>query len=317
MKKKNIIALILICVLMTGVISCGKADNSQTAEPAAKETVEEVKEEAKEEAQETSEEKAEEVSEEKAEETAGKETGKPEEPGEVLICLPEDRVMGTSFEIWNSLIEPLREEGIELQTQMYSDQQMLKSFMEMNLPTLVVSYEEPEDAGIIAYTLCIPYNLYSEEYSTPEELAEANAFVGLPDDFRYNMRLQILLEAAGLLTLKNGPSPELEQGDYEAHFETYVFDGDIQNNKWAEYFDAVVGYGYAEAYQPIFTDPNNDNEEYWQKLYCRTEDTQDPEKLDVYEKVVKAFQSENVREILKETIFTPAGWDQDLISQYR
>ena len=323
MKKKNIIALILVCILMTGLISCGKTDNSQTSKPAAGEKAEEAKEEAKEEAQETSDEKEEasdekaKTSDEKAEETAGKETGKPAVPAEVLICLPEDRVMGTSFEIWNSLIEPLRAEGIELQTQMYSDQQMLKAFMEMNLPTLVVSYEEPEDASIIAYTLCIPYNLYSEKYSTTKEMADAKAYVGLPGDFRYSMRLQAFLEAAGLLTLKNGPSPELEQGDYEAHFETYAFDGNVQNDDWMDYFDAVVGFGYTEAHEPIFTDPNNDNEEYWQRLYCRTEDTQDPEKLDAYEKIVKAFQSENVREILKETIFTPAGWDQDLISRYR
>ena len=153
MKKKNIIALILVCILMTGLISCGKTDNSQTSKPAAEEKAEEAKEEAKEEAQETSDEKEEasdekaKTSDEKAEETAGKETGKPAVPAEVLICLPEDRVMGTSFEIWNSLIEPLRAEGIELQTQMYSDQQMLKAFMEMNLPTLVVSYEEPEDGA--------------------------------------------------------------------------------------------------------------------------------------------------------------------------
>ena len=95
------------------------------------------------------------------------------------------------------------------------------------------------------------------------------------------------------------------------------FEGNVQNDDWMDYYDAVLGFGYTEAHQPIFTDSNNDNEEYWQRLYCRTEDTQDPEKLDAYEKIVKAFQSENVREILKGTIFTPAGWDQDLISRYR
>lgn len=308
MKKKNIIALIMICVLMTGLISCGKADNSQSAEPAAKETAEE----AKEEAQETSDEKAE-APEEKSEEETGESAG----PVEVMVCIPQDIALETTMKIWASITEPLKAEGIEVQTQMYPDQQVLKAFMETGLPTLVVAYAEPEDTSAIAYTLCIPYNMYSEDYSTPEELAEAKAFVGLPGDFRYNMRLQAFLETAGLLTLNNGPSPELEQGDYEAHFETYVFDGNVQNDDWTEYFDAVVGYGYTEAHEPIFTDPNNDNEEYWQKLYCRTEDTQDPERLDAYEKIVKAFQSENVREILKETIFIPAGWDQDLISRYR
>lgn len=317
MKKKNIIALIMVCVLMAGLVACGKADNSQTSKPAAEEKVEEAKEEAKEEAQETSDEKTEEVSEEKAEETAEKEAGKPAEPVEVMVCLPEDMAMGTTFEIWNSLIEPLKAEGIELQTFMYTDQQVLKSVMDMGLATLVVAYKEPEDTSIIAYTLCIPYSLYSEKYSTTEEMADAKAVVGLPYDFRYDVRLQVFLEAAGLLTLNNGPSPELEQGDYEAHFESYAFDGNVRNDDWVDYFDVVLGYGYTEAREPIFTDPNNDNEEYWQKLYCRTEDTQDPGKMDAYEKVVKAFQSENVREILKNTMFTPAGWDQDLISQYR
>jgi len=311
MKKKNIIAMIMICILMAGLIACGKADNSQTSKPAAEEKAEKT-EESKEEAQETSDEKAE-APDEKPEETAGESA----EPVEVMVCLPQDAAMGTTFEIWNSLMEPLKAEGIELQNQMYTDQQSLEAFMGIGLPTLVVAYEEPEDASAIAYTLSIPYNLYSEKYSTPEELADAKAYVGLPGDFRYNMRLQAFLEAAGLLTLKNGPSPELEQGDYEAHFETYAFDGNVQNDDWMDYYDAVLGFGYTEAREPIFTDPDNDNEEYWQKLYCRTEDTQDPERLAAYEKVVKAFQSENVREILKKTIFAPAGWDQDLISQYR
>ena len=313
MKKKNLIALIMVCVLISGLIACGKADTSQTAKPAAEETVEE---EDKEDAQETSDEKAE-ASEEKSEETAGKETGESAEPVEVIVLLPQDGAASSSMRIWESLKEPLKAEGVELQITLYYDQAIVNSFMEMDSATLVVAYEEPENTSVIANTLCIPYNLYSEKYSTPEELADANAVVGLPDDFGYNMRLQAVLEAAGLLTLKNGPSPELEQGDYEAHFQVERFDGYMQNNDWAGYCDAVVGFGYSESYEPIFTDPNIDNEEYWQKLYCRTKDTQDPERLDAYEKVVKAFQSESVREILKETIFIPAGWDQDLISRFR
>ena len=102
MKKKNIIAMIMVCVLMAGLVACGKADNSQTSKPAAEEKVEEAKEEAKEEAQETSNEKTEEVSEEKAEETAEKEAGKPAEPVEVMVCLPEDMAMGTTFDTLTS-----------------------------------------------------------------------------------------------------------------------------------------------------------------------------------------------------------------------
>lgn len=321
MKKKNLIALIMVCILIAGLVACGKADNSQTSKPAAEGKAEEVKEEAEKEAQEASDsdakasdEKAED-SKEKAEEAAGKETEKPAKPVYVMICIPLNEA---SSMIWNNLIEPLKEEGIELNTLMYYDYSDLKNFMETGQVDLMVGYEGLGDTSVIAYTLCTPYNIYSDKYSTVEELADANATVAVPGNFRYNERAQEVLEAAGLVTLSNGTSPELEQEDYDSQVQFGGFSGDVTDELWTEYFDAVVSYGTSKDREPIFTDPAIKNgDKYWQKMYCRTEDTQDPEKLDAYEKVVKAYQSEAVSEMLKENGSVPVGWDQDLISQYR
>ena len=321
MKKKNLIALIMVCILIAGLVACGKADNSQTSKPAAEGKAEEVKEEAEKEAQEASDSEAKasdektENSKEKAEEAAGKETEKPAKPVYVMICIP---INEASSMIWNNLIEPLKEEGIELNTLMYYDYSDLKNFMETGQVDLMVGYEGLEDTSVIAYTLCTPYNIYSDKYSTVEELADANATVAVPGNFRYNERAQEVLEAAGLVTLSNGTSPELEQEDYDSQVQFGGFSGDVTDELWTEYFDAVVSYGTSKDREPIFTDPAIKNgDKYWQKMYCRTEDTQDPEKLDAYEKVVKAYQSEAVSEMLKENGSVPVGWDQDLISQYR
>ena len=321
MKKKNLIALIMVCILIAGLVACGKADNSQTSKPAAEGKAEEVKEEAEKEAQEASDSEAKasdekaENSKEKAEEAVGKETEKPAKPVYVMICIPLNEA---SSMIWNNLIEPLKEEGLELNTLMYYDYSDLKNFMETGQVDLMVGYEGLEDTSVIAYTLCTPYNIYSDKYSTVEELADANATVAVPGNFRYNERAQEVLEAAGLVTLSNGTSPELEQEDYDSQVQFGGFSGDVTDELWTEYFDAVVSYGTSKDREPIFTDPAIKNgDKYWQKMYCRTEDTQDPEKLDAYEKVVKAYQSEAVSEMLKENGSVPVGWDQDLISQYR
>ena len=67
----------------------------------------------------------------------------------------------------------------------------------------------------------------------------------------------------------------------------------------------------------LFTEPRTD-EGYMTTILARTEDTKDPAKLDLFEKVVEAYQSEETAAFY-ETVQNekPAGWDIDVISRYR
>ena len=63
------------------------------------------------------------------------------------------------------------------------------------------------------------------------------------------------------------------------------------------------------------------NEEpYWTLIAARTEDLSDPDKVAVYDKIVKAFQSEETKKVYEETFggyYEPAGWDEDLLAPYK
>ena len=60
--------------------------------------------------------------------------------------------------------------------------------------------------------------------------------------------------------------------------------------------------------------------DYWTLIAARTEDLSDPDKVAVYDKIVKAFQSEGTKKVYEETFggyYEPAGWDEDLLAPYK
>ena len=53
-------------------------------------------------------------------------------------------------------------------------------------------------------------------------------------------------------------------------------------------------------------------------IAARSADLNDPDKVAVYEKVVKAFQSAETEKVFNDTYggyFTKVGWDQDLLAK--
>ena len=273
--KKKIISLMTACILMTGLFACGSTNQSQTPESVSEKATES---QAKESSDKTG--KAE-TKQQEAETNAG--------PEIINVSLIQD---GKSFEIWNSLVEPLKEEGIELKLNVYYDSEQLAFIMQNDsFDDLIVSYTDPEGYSPIGYTAFPALNLYSTKYSSVEEIIGANAFVGVPflgSPNGVTVHALKVLGAMGLITFK-------DEKDY----------------------DTFVAFGYNEAYEPIFTDPYIDDESEWEKLYCPTEYTKDQAKLDTYEKVLKAYHSEAVKELMTGSQYVPAGWDRDLISQYR
>ena len=60
--------------------------------------------------------------------------------------------------------------------------------------------------------------------------------------------------------------------------------------------------------------------EYWNLIAARTADLSDPAKLETYAKIVKAYQSEAMKNHLAELyggFFRPVGWDEDLLAPFK
>ena len=84
---------------------------------------------------------------------------------------------------------------------------------------------------------------------------------------------------------------------------------------------AVVNGNYALDFglkvdEAIFKDTSVSEEEYWNIIVARSADLEDPDKVELYKKVVEAFQSDETQKVFDETYggyFIAEGWDQDLL----
>lgn len=176
----------------------------------------------------------------------------------------------------------------------------------------------------IGYTFIIPLNIYSHKVKAISDIKDGDV-VAIPDDVTNGGRAIKVLAAAGLITLKQdaGFNPTLE--DIET-YNTKITIKELKANTIPSVLDdvtaAVVNGNYAldfglKTEEAIYKDSVLDEAKYWNLIAARTEDLQDADKVAVYQKVVKAFQSDATEKVFNDTFggyFIKVGWDQDLLA---
>ena len=247
-------------------------------------------------------------------------------------------VVGSVYEeLWAPAQEALKEEGIDLEIVQFSDYVTpnnalnsgeidLNAFQhQIYLASEIEQYGY--DLSIIGNTFIIPLNLYSEKVESVDEIKDGDT-IAIPNDLTNGGRAIKVLEAAGLITLKDDAdfSPTLDD------IETYNVDITIEElaantipSTLADVTAAVVNGNYAldfglKTEEAIFQDTSVDEHEYWNLIAARTEDLSDPEKVELYSKVVAAFQTDATEEVFNETYggyFIAEGWDEDLLADYK
>ena len=247
-------------------------------------------------------------------------------------------VVGSVYEeLWAPAQEALKEEGIDLEIVQFSDYVTpnnalnsgeidLNAFQhQIYLASEIEQYGY--DLSIIGNTFIIPLNLYSEKVESVDEIKDGDT-IAIPNDLTNGGRAIKVLEAAGLITLKDDAdfSPTLDD------IETYNVDITIEElaantipSTLADVTAAVVNGNYAldfglKTEEAIFQDTSVDEHEYWNLIAARTEDLSDPEKVELYSKVVAACQTDATEEVFNETYggyFIAEGWDEDLLADYK
>ena len=247
-------------------------------------------------------------------------------------------VVGSVYEeLWAPAQEALKEKGIDLEIVQFSDYVTpnnalnsgeidLNAFQhQIYLASEIEQYGY--DLSIIGNTFIIPLNLYSEKVESVDEIKDGDT-IAIPNDLTNGGRAIKVLAAAGLITLKDDAdfSPTLDD------IETYNVDITIEElaantipSTLADVTAAVVNGNYAldfglKTEEAIFQDTSVDEHEYWNLIAARTEDLSDPEKVELYSKVVAAFQTDATEEVFNETYggyFIAEGWDEDLLADYK
>lgn len=245
-------------------------------------------------------------------------------------------VVGSIYEdLWTPAKEALKEEGIELTFVQFSDYVTPNNALangEIDLNAFqhrIYLQSEIDNYGYeiqnIGNTFIIPLNLYSQKVSSVEELKDGDT-VAIPDDLTNGGRALKVLEAAGLIELNPDAAfnPTLDDiTRYTVNIEIKELKANVIPSALADVTAAVVNGNYAldfglKTEEAIYKDSVLDVEEYWNLIAARSADLNDPDKVAVYEKVVKAFQSAETEKVFNDTYggyFIKVGWDQDLLAK--
>ena len=244
-------------------------------------------------------------------------------------------VVGSIYEdLWKPAQESLKAEGIDLEIVQFSDYATPNNALnsgDIDLNAFqhqIYLDNEVEQQGYkiqsIGYTFIIPLNIYSHKVKAISDIKDGDV-VAIPDDVTNGGRAIKVLAASGLITLKEdaGFNPTLE--DIKT-YNTKITIKELKANTIPSVLDdvtaAVVNGNYAldfglKTEEAIYKDSVLDEEKYWNLIAARTEDLQDKDKVAVYQKVVKAFQSDATEKVFNDTFggyFIKVGWDQDLLA---
>lgn len=244
-------------------------------------------------------------------------------------------VVGSIYEdLWKPAQESLKAEGIDLEIVQFSDYATPNNALnsgDIDLNAFqhqIYLDNEVEQQGYkiqsIGYTFIIPLNVYSHKVKAISEIKDGDV-VAIPDDVTNGGRAIKVLAAAGLITLKQdaGFNPTLD--DIQT-YNTKITIKELKANTIPSVLDdvtaAVVNGNYALDFglktdEAIYKDSVLDEAKYWNLIAARTEDLQDKDKVAVYQKVVKAFQSDATEKVFNDTFggyFIKVGWDQDLLA---
>ena len=245
-------------------------------------------------------------------------------------------VVGSIYEdLWTPAKEALKDEGIDLEFVQFSDYVTPNNALangEIDLNAFqhrIYLQSEIDSYGYkiqnIGNTFIIPLNLYSQKVSSVEELKDGDT-VAIPDDLTNGGRALKVLEAAGLIELDPDAAfnPTLDDiVKYNVGIKIEELKANVIPSTLADVTAAVVNGNYALDFglktdEAIYKDTVLAVEEYWNLIAARTADLEDPDKVAVYEKVVKAFQSPETEKVFNDTYggyFIKVGWDQDLLAK--
>ena len=245
-------------------------------------------------------------------------------------------VVGSIYEdLWAPAQEALKEQGIDLEIVQFSDyvtpnNALANGEIDLNafqhriyLQSEIDSYGY--EIQTIGNTFIIPLNLYSQKISSVEELKDGDT-IAIPDDLTNGGRALKVLEAAGLITLKAdaGFNPTVDDIEtYNVGITIEELKANVIASTLPDVTAGVVNGNYAldfglKTEEAIYKDTVLDVEEYWNLIAARTADLEDADKVAIYDKVVKAFQSAETEKVFNETFvgyFIKVGWDQDLLAK--
>lgn len=239
-------------------------------------------------------------------------------------------------EMWQPAKELLAAQGINLEVIQFTDyvtpnRALADGDIDLNgFQHQIYFADELESRGYkltnIANTFVVPLNLYSIKIKTLDEIKDGDV-IAIPNDPTNGGRAIKVLATSGLITLREGAGFNPTKEDIATYNKAVTIQELAANAIPSALPDITAGiindtfaldYGL-KASDAVFADQAREHE-YWNLIAARTSDLEDPAKLELYDKVVKAYQSTETRTLLESLysgFFRPVGWDEDLLAPFR
>ena len=241
-------------------------------------------------------------------------------------------VVGSIYEdLWAPAQKALKAEGINLKIVQFSDYVTPNNALsngEIDLNAFQHRIFLENDAGshnydvkLIGNTFIIPLNLYSSKVKSVAELKNG-ATIAIPNDVTNGGRAIKVLAAAGLIKLNANAGFNPTVADIIENPKNLVIKELAANtipSALADVDAAIVNGNYAldfgiKTESAIFKDTSVDEKQYWNLIAARGADLKDPAKVEIFRKVVKAFQTKETEDVFNKTFggyFIKEGWDID------
>lgn len=240
-------------------------------------------------------------------------------------------VTGTVYEdLWAPAIKTLKTQGINLKLVQFSDyvtpnSALANKEIDLNAFQHRIFFEGELKKGYkltnIGNTFITPMNLYSNKLKSVDQLKKGD-IVAIPNDVSNGGRALKVLSDAGIITLKADAGFNPSVDDIVLNNKGVVIKELAANtipSVMPDVAAAVVNGNYAidfgiDPETAIFKDSTINESEYWNLIAARTEDLSDSAKVEVFKKIVKAYQSAGTLEVYNKTYngyYLATGWDED------
>ena len=233
-------------------------------------------------------------------------------------------VVGSIYEdLWAPAQKALKAQGINLKIVQFSDyvtpnNALSNGEIDLNAFQHRIFLENDAeshnyDVKLIGNTFIIPLNLYSTKVKSVSELKNGSV-VAIPNDVTNGGRAYKVLAAAGLITLKASAGFNPTYDDIETNPSGIIIKELAANTIPSALADVdALDFGI-KTESAIFKDTSVDEKAYWNLIAARGKDLQDSAKVEIFRKVVEAFQSPETEKVFNETFggyFIKEGWDID------
>lgn len=233
-------------------------------------------------------------------------------------------------------IETLKKEGIEIEMVQFTDYTQPNRALadgDIDLDAfqhLLYLNNEIKEYGYEITKIANEYktylNLFSNKVSSIDELGNGDQ-IAIPNDTTNGGSALLILEQAGIIKLREGLEtlPTVDDiAGYNYDVKIIELASNIIPSSLDDVAAGIVNANYAVDYGFKLEDAlyvgDLNQEDRWTLIAARTSDLSDPEKVAIYDKIVKAVQSEATKQAFKDTLggyYDAAGWDVDLLADYR